>query len=76
MARCEGCGTDYDKSLETTQGGKSHVFDSYTCAIHALAPTCAHWSGVIGHGVESGVRSFSCTPCASAVGVAGLTDRV
>jgi hypothetical protein len=38
MARCEVCGNDYDKSFEVTVGGASHVFDSFECAIHALAP--------------------------------------
>jgi hypothetical protein len=44
MATCEVCGNDYDKSFEIRQDGESHVFDSFECAIHALAPTCAHCS--------------------------------
>ena len=33
---------------------RTHIFDSFECAIHALAPTCAHCScRVIGHGVEA-----------------------
>ena len=40
MARCEVCGNDYDKSFQVTMAGKSHTFDSFECAIHALAPTC------------------------------------
>jgi hypothetical protein len=77
MARCEVCGNDYDKSFEVRQGEESHVFDSFECAIHALAPTCAHCScRVIGHGLESGDRIFCCAHCAHAVGVGGLTDRV
>jgi nitrite reductase/ring-hydroxylating ferredoxin subunit len=58
-------------------GGESHVFDSFECAIHALAPTCPHCNcRVIGHGVESGDQIFCCAHCASAVGVDGLTDRI
>ncbi len=42
MARCEVCGNAYDKSFEVVLAGTTHVFDSFECAIHALAPTCAH----------------------------------
>jgi hypothetical protein len=38
MARCEVCGNDYDNAFEvTTAKGQSHTFDSFECAIHALA---------------------------------------
>ena len=40
MARCETCGNDYDKAFEVTMNGTTHTFDSFECAIHALAPTC------------------------------------
>ena len=40
MAQCEVCGNDYDKSFEVILGGKSHTFDSFECAIHALVPNC------------------------------------
>ena len=42
MAKCEICGNDYDKSFTVTMDGASHVFDSFECAIHMLAPTCSH----------------------------------
>ena len=42
MKPCEVCGNEYDKSFEVTMNGTSHVFDSFECAIHALAPTCGH----------------------------------
>ena len=42
MAECEVCGNDYDKTMEITRGGEAHTFDSFECAIHALAPTCEH----------------------------------
>ena len=76
MATCEVCGNDYDKTFEVTRGGESHVFDSFECAIHALAPTCAHCGcRIIGHGVEAGDAIFCCAHCASHEGVEGLTDR-
>ena len=44
MATCEVRGIDYDKAMEITLGGESHVFDSFECAIHAIAPRCAQCS--------------------------------
>jgi len=34
------CGNDYDQSFEVTMGGRTLVFDSFECAIQALAPVC------------------------------------
>ena len=35
-------------------GDQPHVFDSFECVIHALAPTCEHCGvRIIGHGVEA-----------------------
>ena len=66
MPVCEVCGNDYDKAFEVRVQGATHVFDSFECAIHALAPTCAHCGcRVIGHGVEGGDRIFCCVHCAS-----------
>jgi uncharacterized Zn finger protein len=42
MATCETCGNDYDKAFQVVMNGKAHTFDSFECAIHALAPTCEH----------------------------------
>lgn len=76
MATCEVCGNEYDKALEVTRDGKSHVFDSFECAIHALAPTCDHCScRIVGHGVESNGSMYCCAHCASAEGVEGVADR-
>jgi hypothetical protein len=47
MARCGHCGNDYDKAFELTIGGTTHVFDSFECAIHAVAPRCAHCAQAI-----------------------------
>jgi hypothetical protein len=76
MAQCEVCGNDYDKSFEVTYGGNTHTFDSFECAIHALAPRCEHCDcRVIGHGVEGDGRFFCCAHCATASGVTGVADR-
>ena len=77
MAKCEVCGNDYDKSFEIKAQGKTHVFDSFECAIHALAPSCAHCGcKVIGHGVEGNGKIYCCAHCAKRAGVVGVDDRV
>jgi hypothetical protein len=77
MARCEVCGNDYDKTFEVTMAGKRHVFDSFECAVHALAPTCAHCGcRILGHGLEADGRMFCCDHCAESSGVRGLRDRM
>jgi Rieske Fe-S protein len=77
MATCEVCGNDYDKTFELSRGGETHVFDSFECAIHALAPICEHCGcKIIGHGIESEGRFFCCAHCASESGVSAAVDRV
>jgi hypothetical protein len=34
MATCAVCGNEYDKAMELTIAGETHVFDSFECAIH------------------------------------------
>jgi hypothetical protein len=76
MAKCEVCGNDYDKSFEVIKAGKSHVFDSFECAIHALAPVCDHCHcKIVGHGMEAGGRFFCCANCAKHSGVRDMKDR-
>jgi hypothetical protein len=73
---CEVCGNEYDKAFEVSTNGKRHVFDSFECAIQALAPRCAHCGcRVIGHGVEAGSKTFCCAHCAHASGVPEIRDR-
>lgn len=77
MAVCELCGNEYDKSFDVVLGGESRTFDSFECAIHELAPACAHCGcKVVGHGVEQDGTIFCCAHCAEAENVHGLTDRV
>ncbi|MEW6582871.1 MAG: hypothetical protein AB1416_08940 [Actinomycetota bacterium] len=77
MTTCEVCGNDYDKAFEVRAAdGRRHVFDSFECAIHALAPECAHCGcRIVGHGVEADGRMFCCASCAAQVGVLALRDR-
>ena len=53
MAICEVCENDYDRTMEVTLDGERHIFDSFECAIQALAPSCEHCGcRVIGHGIQ------------------------
>jgi len=77
MGKCATCGNHYDKSFELTKNGQTFTFDSFECAIHALAPTCEHCGcRIIGHGLEADERFFCCDHCAEAAGVKGLRDRI
>ncbi|HEX6737686.1 MAG TPA: hypothetical protein VF310_05435 [Vicinamibacteria bacterium] len=77
MAMCEVCGNDYDKAFQVIVGERRHIFDSFECAIHALAPLCAHCGcTIIGHGVESHGTFYCCAHCAQQEGVRGVDDRV
>ena len=77
MGTCEVCGNQYDKTFEVVTDGGRHTFDSFECAIHALAPRCDHCGcRIIGHGVEAadGVM-FCCAHCAEHKGITTLKDR-
>ena len=77
MARCEVCGNDYHRSFQVhTQSGERHTFDSFECAIHALAPRCDHCGcKVVGHGIEADGRVYCCAHCARWSGVEGAVDH-
>ena len=76
MKPCETCGNEYDKAFEVIVQGRSHVFDSFECAIHALAPVCSHCQcKIIGHGSEARGKYYCCAHCAEASGARGIQDR-
>jgi hypothetical protein len=76
MARCENCGNDYYRSFELKWEDEVHVFDSFECAIHALAPACVHCgTSIIGHGLESDGRMYCCAHCARLAGEHELRDH-
>lgn len=77
MATCATCGNEYDKTFTVTMGGETREFDSFECAIQALAPRCGNCGvTIVGHGVESRGRFFCCAHCAGEKGVTGVEDRV
>jgi hypothetical protein len=65
MAKCDVCGNDYRRTFKVTRDGRTMTFDSFECAIEALAPRCAHCNcRVIGHGVETADGTiFCCDHC-------------
>jgi len=74
MAKCDVCGNDYDKAFEIRRAGRTMTFDSFECAIQAMAPSCAHCGcKIVGHGVEAGGNIYCCAHCAQHQG--GLRDR-
>lgn len=76
MAKCETCHNDYDKSFEVVMNGTSHSFDSFECAIQALAPQCEQCGcRIIGHGVEVKEAIYCCAHCAESDGKRGVKDR-
>jgi len=75
--RCEVCGNDYDKTFKVTMDGEAHTFDSFECAIQALAPRCGHCGvRIVGHGVEKAGTIYCGANCAKSEGVSGLSDRL
>ncbi len=78
MAVCEVCGNEYDKAIIVEAAGARHTFDSFECAIQAMAPICEHCNcKVIGHGVEVAGQFFCCAHCARLVTSAtDVKDRV
>ena len=77
MAQCEVCGNDYEYAFQvTTAKGNTHTFDSFECAIHKLAPACAHCAcRIVGHGVEADGVIYCCAACARLLGRRELRDR-
>jgi hypothetical protein len=77
MSPCEVCGNEYDKAFSVTLAGAGpRIFDSFECAIQALAPTCAHCKcRILGHGVEQTGRIYCCAHCAKQSGATSLKDR-
>ncbi len=70
MNKCIVCGNNYDKTFEINYNGKQFNFDSFECAIHKLAPRCAHCGcNVIGHGVENNNQIYCCEHCVKQKGM-------
>lgn len=76
MAICDQCGNDYDKAFRVEQDQRTWTFDSFECAIQAMAPRCAHCQcRVIGHGAEKNGVIYCCAHCAQQEGAREFRDR-
>jgi len=76
MSQCENCGNEYAKTFEVRWESEVHVFDSFECAIHALAPVCDHCgTPIVGHGLECADRIYCCAHCARQDGREELRDH-
>lgn len=77
MAVCDVCGNDYEESFALiTMSGEQRTFDSFECAIHAVAPRCAHCGcAVIGHGVRASGETYCCSHCARTAAGVDLVDH-
>ena len=74
--KCDVCGNDYDKAFTIKANGRTGTFDSFECAIHAMAPKCTHCGcRIIGHGVEADGAYFCSAHCAKEAGVEAVADR-
>jgi hypothetical protein len=77
MNKCDVCGNEYDKAFQIIMDNETYTFDSFECAIHALAPSCESCGvSIIGHGVEAAGSLYCCANCAEREGVTTLQDRV
>jgi hypothetical protein len=62
--QCEVCGNDYAHAFTVVRNDEHFVFDCFECAIHALAPSCAHCGcKIVGHGVDRDDEIFCCDHC-------------
>jgi hypothetical protein len=76
LGTCEVCGNSYDKVFDVVMAGAAHTFDSFECAIHALAPRCSACAcRVVGHGVEELGAIFCSAHCAKRKGATAVRDR-
>ncbi len=76
MPKCDVCGNEYPRAFQVVMDGVSHTFDSFECAIHKLAPPCAHCGcRIVGHGVEAAGTYYCCAHCAHAKGASGIVDN-
>jgi hypothetical protein len=64
---CEVCGHESEDAFEVVRHVGRHTFDTFECAIYALAPQCAQCGvRVMGHGVKDDDHIFCCAHCAEA----------
>ena len=76
MKKCQVCHNEYENCFTVQIKGKQFDFDSFECAIHALAPRCHHCGcTIIGHGVEANAIIYCGAHCARSEGHKNLKDQ-
>lgn len=64
MGQCKFCGNSFEIAFSVRMGGQDYDFDSYDCAINALAPHCPRCGNkMVGHGDQSVGAVFCCSHC-------------
>jgi hypothetical protein len=64
---CEVCGNQSEDAFEVVRHVGRHTFDTFECAIYAMAPKCAHCGvRIIGHPMERDDHAYCCSHCADA----------
>jgi hypothetical protein len=57
--------------------GEVDTFDSFECAIQALAPSCDHCGcKIIGHGMEADGVVYCCAHCAAERGIGEMKEHI
>jgi hypothetical protein len=65
IPRCEVCGMDCEAPLELGFRGRVGIFDSFQCAIFAMALCCERCRcPIIGHLIELEGKTYCCPHCA------------
>ena len=66
MAVCDTCGNDDANALTIARGSDIGTFDSFECAIHAMAARCPQCGcRILGHGVSRDGALYCCQHCSS-----------
>lgn len=69
MEICDLCGNATEYPLTFSRHGSQGVFDSFECAIHALAPVCGHCGcRIIGHPIFASGKAYCCDHCVPKTG--------
>jgi hypothetical protein len=75
MPVCEVCGNEDENAIVVTQGERSMTFDSFGCAIEAMAARCERCGQpIVGHRLEIDGHAFCSADCAAESGESGATD--
>lgn len=65
MQRCEQCGMESRWTFAISMDGTTHTFDSFECALFAMAPACNHCGcRILGHPALVDDELYCCTHCA------------